>query len=232
MSLWPGQLAAGDRLRLATVGALTVADVTTNGTRTARHRGSSADCKIDVLITGHGIVEQDGRAAHLRAGDLALVDLSRPARWAMASMRMVAVAFPRPLLPLPPDGLTGVRIAGDRGAGALVSALAGRLMAHVEDCGPAEGARLGSALLDLVTIALVSHEPPETRPPMLDRIYAYIEQRLDDPELTPRVIAAAHFISLRYLHKLFEAEPTGVAGWNPPPAAGALPARPARSGAP
>jgi AraC-like DNA-binding protein len=44
------------------------------------------------------------------------------------------------------------------------------------------------------------------------RIHAYIDSHLGDPGLSPAVVAAAHHISLRYLHKLFEPEPHGVAG--------------------
>jgi len=38
------------------------------------------------------------------------------------------------------------------------------------------------------------------------RILSYIEANLDDPELSPRSIARANFVSTRYLHKLFENE--------------------------
>jgi AraC-like DNA-binding protein len=48
---------------------------------------------------------------------------------------------------------------------------------------------------------------------MLRRIYGYIEDRLGDPDLTPRTIAAAHHISTRYLHKMFESEGCTVAAW-------------------
>jgi AraC-like DNA-binding protein len=48
---------------------------------------------------------------------------------------------------------------------------------------------------------------------LLLRIRGFIDQRLGDPELSPGGIAAAHHISIRYLHKLFEAEGTTVAGW-------------------
>jgi AraC-like DNA-binding protein len=47
---------------------------------------------------------------------------------------------------------------------------------------------------------------------LLGRIHAFIDAQLGDPELTPAAVAAAHHISLRYLHKLFEPEPQGVAG--------------------
>jgi len=38
---------------------------------------------------------------------------------------------------------------------------------------------------------------------LLHRIYAFVEQQLTDPGLSPRSIAAAHHVSLRYLYKLF-----------------------------
>lgn len=44
-------------------------------------------------------------------------------------------------------------------------------------------------------------------------MHAFIEERLGDPSLSPAAIAAAHFISLRYLHRLFEGEQTTVADW-------------------
>jgi AraC-like DNA-binding protein len=47
---------------------------------------------------------------------------------------------------------------------------------------------------------------------MVERVRAFIESHLSDPALTPAAVAAAHHISLRYLHKLFEPEPHGVAG--------------------
>jgi AraC-like DNA-binding protein len=47
---------------------------------------------------------------------------------------------------------------------------------------------------------------------LVRRIHAYINSHLGDPGLSPAVVAAAHHISLRYLHKLFEPEPRGVAG--------------------
>ena len=54
--------------------------------------------------------------------------------------------------------------------------------------------------------------PPETRQRALVlSVRAFIEQRLDDPGLSPATIAAAHHVSLRALHKLFEGERTTVA---------------------
>ncbi|HEY6710607.1 MAG TPA: hypothetical protein VJB61_23800 [Actinomycetota bacterium] len=54
------------------------------------------------------------------------------------------------------DRLTGVRIAGDQGTGALVARLARQLPEQLDSCSPADGARLGTAVVDLLTVALAA----------------------------------------------------------------------------
>jgi len=48
---------------------------------------------------------------------------------------------------------------------------------------------------------------------MLARLKVYIDEHLDDPDLRPDRIAAAHYISTRYLQKLFKAEGLTVTDW-------------------
>lgn len=48
---------------------------------------------------------------------------------------------------------------------------------------------------------------------MLARIQRHIEDNLMDPDLSPESIARAHHISVRYLHKLFQAGGTTVGAW-------------------
>jgi AraC-like DNA-binding protein len=220
-------LDARDRIRAGAVGALHVVDLTTGSAGvaglTARSlRGSDTDlCKIDALVRGRGVVEQDGRQARVEPGDLVFVDLSRPVQWAMSPMRIVAVVFPRGLLPLRRDDtatLTGTRIAGDRGVAALVSSLARELADRLDDEAAAGGMRLGTAVLDLVSAGLASRldradaiAPDTRRRALLNRVHAFIEERLGDPELSPGMIAAAHHVSVRYLYRLFEDQGTSVA---------------------
>ena len=211
-----------DELLLGDAGPVVVGELVQHApggaTRTRRHlRAVERDVvKVDVLAAGEGVVEQDGRQAHLRAGDLVFVDLTRPARWRMsAGLRWVAVVFPPSALPLARDELarlTAVRIPGGEGAAALASSFARQLPQHL-DAPRAE--RLGTAALDLLTVALTQGEsvvPVETRERALVlRVRVFIEERLGDPALAPPMIAAAHHVSLRYLHKLFESEHTTVA---------------------
>lgn len=214
-----------DRVVVGQAGVISVGELSHDGPggarRTSRHirRSDPELCKVDVLARGRGVIAQGGRQAELRPGDFTLVDLSRPATWAMSSPCCVAVVFPRSLLPLDADRvarLAAVRIAGDTGTGALISSLARRLPANLDRAGP----RLGTAVLDLLTVALAdrldraSDVPPQTRRrALLQRIHARIEERLGDPRLSPGLLAAEHYISLRLLHKLFETEETTVSDW-------------------
>jgi AraC-like DNA-binding protein len=224
-----GRLDSGDRLRVGGAGAVRVAELSIShrhvAERARRHiRPIDAELyQIDVHVRGHGVFAQNGREASLAPGDLTLIDLSQPCRWDYSSAEFVAVVFPRALLPLQPDELTrlsGGRIPGDRGLGALISSLARQLPQRLDDCRPADQARVGTAVLDLITAALAARldraqeVPPDSRQrALLLRVLAFIEERLGDPELSPATIAAAHHISLRYLYKLFDIEQTTVANW-------------------
>ena len=220
---------AGDEMRIGDVGPLRVVSVSAPGlhatTRAATHiRRSDLDvCKIDVVVRGCGLIEQDGREARIEQGELVFVDLSRPVHWTMRDTTSMAVVFPRALLPLPPAEvaeLTAVTIPADRGPGALVSTVARNLAKHLDDYQGPHGFHVGTAVLDLLAAALATRlDRPEVVPPgthqrvLLQRIYSFIEERLGDPDLSPGYIAAAHHISVRYLHKLFETEQATVAGW-------------------
>jgi AraC-like DNA-binding protein len=224
-----GGLGSGDRLRIGDAGAVRVFELSISGrniakrARTHIRRLDRELYKIGVHTRGCGVVEQDGRRTRLAHGDLIFADLSRPCRWDYSSARFVSVAFPHALLPLRGDQLTrltGLRIPGDRGLGALVSSLARQLPERLDDCGTVDRARLGTAVLDLVTAALAARldraedVPPGSRQRALRlRVLAFIEERLGDPELSPASIAAAQYISVRYLYKLFETEETTVAEW-------------------
>jgi AraC-like DNA-binding protein len=218
-----------DQVRAASLGAVRVGELSASrpggADRTRRHiRAMDADlCKVDVVAGGEVLLEQDGRQARLHAGDFAFVDLSRPAHWTNGwSTRVVAIAFPRTLLPLRPDdaaGLTAVGLPGDDGPGAVFSSTARQLARQAGRLDPAGGARVGTAALDLLTVALAGrldrHDPvpgDSSRRALLLRVHAFIEGRLADPGLTPAAVARAHHLSLRSLYKLFEAEQTSVAG--------------------
>jgi AraC-like DNA-binding protein len=188
--------------------------------RTARHirRCDAGLYQLFVQVHGTGLARQNGHEAELGPGDLSLTDLSRPFHCVHPARTAILLRFPRTMLPLPERHVAevaGARIPGDRGLGALVSDLARQIPPHLDRAGVT---RLGTALLDLLTVAIgaeVGHGstvPPETHQrALLVRIRSFIERHIADPDLTPASIADAHHISVRYLHKLFQSEQTTVA---------------------
>ncbi|MGH3375192.1 MAG: helix-turn-helix domain-containing protein [Actinoallomurus sp.] len=85
---------------------------------------------------------------------------------------------------------------------------------------PTDAIRVSAMLLDLVA-AVLAHErevtgalPAEShRRTLFRQIQTFIEQRLGDPTLAPVMIAAAHHISPRTLHRLFEPHGSTAAEW-------------------
>jgi AraC-like DNA-binding protein len=218
-----------DQVRAADLGAVRIGELSASkpggADRTRRHiQAMDADlCKVDVVARGEVVLEQGSRQARLRAGDFAFIDLSRPAHWTNTWWtQIVAIAFPRKLLPLPTDdvaALTAVGFTADDGPDALFSSTARQLARQVDHLDPAGAARVGTAALDLLTVALAGRldrhgEVPDDIPEraLILRVHAFIENQLTDPELTPVSIARAHHVSLRSLYKLFEGERTSVAG--------------------
>ncbi|MEU9796012.1 AraC family transcriptional regulator [Streptomyces sparsogenes] len=128
--------------------------------------------------------------------------------------RAVSVGFPTALPRLPGGGvdrLRGRRAAGDSGVGALLRGFLTQVVGHADALRPADGPRLGTALLDLLS-AFFAHlleseaagEPECRRRDLTLRIGAFIQQRLHEPGLSPATIAAGHHISVSYLHRLFQ----------------------------
>jgi AraC-like DNA-binding protein len=75
-------------------------------------------------------------------------------------------------------------------------------------------------VLDLLSVPLAARlgsdrrvSPDSRRRALLERIQGFTEQHLPDAGLPPGTVAGAHHVSLRYLHKLFEAEQATVAEW-------------------
>ncbi|MEV5151382.1 helix-turn-helix domain-containing protein [Streptomyces werraensis] len=182
---------------------------------------------VTCAVRGRVFGEQDDRRAVLHAGDLTLRDSSRPYLTRLAPReptgQVLVLRFPRPLLPFPARDLgrlSAVTIPGAQGIGALCSAFLLQLARHMHEFSPADTGRLSALTLDVLIAALAdaldtqAAVSPHTRQrALMAQIRAFILDNLCDPQLTPDAIAAAHHISLRYLHKLFQQEGQTVAGF-------------------
>jgi AraC-like DNA-binding protein len=181
--------------------------------------------RLVLKLGGHSVLDHNDHQVSLGPGDLVLYDTSRPAQgWrGSGDDQWVMVRFPRELLPLPTSAvqrLVGARFCGRTGIGALLSGFVTKAAQDIGHYRPADALRLSTTLLDLLG-ALLAHEleadkalPPEShRQVLLHRIQVFVQQRLGDPALSPELIAAAHHISARSLHRLFHTHGLTVVGW-------------------
>jgi AraC-like DNA-binding protein len=176
---------------------------------------------------GEQEVSSDRRAVALSPGDVVLLHSSRPSR-TRADPRLRdqvgSVVTVDPSV-LPFDGnrlstLLGTRMAATDSVNSLVSRYLYMLATEAPRLAPADAVRLSTVTLDLIAMmfarqfGLVAGVPPETRDSArFAQIQSYALARLGDPTLTPESIAAAHHISVRTLHRLFQAHAMTVAGW-------------------
>lgn len=194
--------------------------------------------QLSLTLNGRSGIHQEGREAGLAPTDITLYDTSRTFHaWTVAddpgpgavrgSRPSVAdgliLQFPHDVLPLrvsAVERLLAVRLSGKDGLGALLSGFLHQLIAQPGQGSPAEALRLSAIALDLVT-ALLAHELDTDASDSLSnphgvllmRIQAFIERELGEADLSPASVAAAHHISLRHLHKLFESEGVTIGSW-------------------
>ncbi|MEU8620138.1 helix-turn-helix domain-containing protein [Streptomyces sp. NPDC048623] len=220
-------------LGLGTLTAMSMASQPIRYWRSPRmaRRTDTDSYQLTLLLEGELALDHGGSTCTFGPRDLHLLDSARSFDLRPAGdrehriVRGIGVDFPKALLPLPPrqvGALLGRRLSGQEGVGAL---LAGFLVGLDRQAGGMrlpEPDLLGKALLGLVAACLAealeeeSVLPEETRRQVTARrVRAFIRQNLHDPELTPPVVAAAHHISLSYLHRIFQQESPGetVAAW-------------------
>lgn len=185
---------------------------------------------VMVMRSGGFTVSQGGRAADLSGGDFALYDSSQPLEVQFdekddrpLTLHLMRLLVPRALMSLPASKvsrLTGTRLSGSQGIGGLLTQFLASLTADTGSYRPVDAARLGTVVTDLLTAALAQHlDDPATVPDdsrrtaLLTGVQAFIQRHLDDPDLSPRSIAAAHHVSVSYLHRLFADDGATVAAW-------------------
>ncbi|MCC9194692.1 helix-turn-helix domain-containing protein [Arthrobacter sp. zg-Y916] len=179
--------------------------------------------KLSLQLSGRGILLQDGREAVLEPGDLAIYDTGTPYTLSFdKQFTTLVLMFPKQLLGLAPEDMaemTAVRLGrGHRLGRAVVPFLTqiGRMLPELD--GPI-GHRLAMNTVDLLSTLLAdeAHALPDTeaggQERLLRRVQHFIDGQLANPDLSPGYIAAAHFMSVRSLHKLFEDSGTTAAAW-------------------
>lgn len=180
---------------------------------------------LSLLLKGEGAADWGRQQAAYRMNDFHINSSSRS--WEVQTgsepVTVLGVEVPRALVAVPghrADQVLGSLLSGREGIGALLSQFLRQLVADTSSYQPSDAPRLGTVVADLVT-ALFAHTvdadlrlPPETRDRTLVlHAKTFIHRHLDDPDLTPAGIAAAHHVSRSYLYRVFQAEGLTVASY-------------------
>lgn len=179
--------------------------------------------KVNLQLSGHGILVQDGREAVLSPGELAIYDTQRPYTLSFhEEFSTLVLMFPKRLIGLAEAemaGLTAVRLGSRDALGRAVAPCLAQIGAVLPSVDGQIGYRLAMNVVDLLSTLLATEVQAGPRAAdgeqarQLCRVKEHIELHLADPGLGPGAVAAAHYISPRSLHKLFEPTGTTVAAW-------------------
>jgi AraC family transcriptional regulator, positive regulator of tynA and feaB len=211
------------RVRFRDVCGFEAAGINVNARRAERTRRDirldEIDCFTAVFQTaGSGTVIQDDQAVTLAAGDVALVDMARPATNLMEQngWNGLTLALPRQQLVShfgfePKGGLRGLNNAGvKRALFQLVQDKDGASMS-----GPARDF-MRLAVYDLLGALFAPSDVPTAsayNEKLFRRVCDYINDSFTDPKLSPWRVAAEARISLRYLQQLFTARGLTCTGY-------------------
>jgi AraC-like DNA-binding protein len=175
-----------------------------------------------LVCRGEINIEQNGREAHVCAGDLVVYDQSQPFTLEFGGdTHEIVLTIPRPLMVSRlPDGhrLTARRIKGASKLGMLTAAVVRHLVEFEKPVDEGVARRLCGSALDILATTLEAELSDAVEGgcggrQKLDQVKRYVLANLHDAEMTIESIAAAQNVAPRTLHRLFSAEDTTPIRW-------------------
>ncbi len=172
---------------------------------------------------GRALDVPEPRTSLMEPGDICFYDADRPPVLDFPEhCRLKVFLVPREALGLQERDVRRVMaapVSRSSRMGALLSPFLSELADTVSVSRPSVGEMLAWNAVNLLTTLAADQLGqdaaglPETRSPLLSRILGFVDRHLADSDLSPEMIAGAHHISVRYLHRLFQDEGTTVGRW-------------------
>ncbi|MFI5529440.1 helix-turn-helix domain-containing protein [Kitasatospora sp. NPDC051853] len=216
-------LLSSDRFGPVQITRATAGPQVASRTRRTIAAGGEGWVTVTLHHRGRGRLTQDGKEAVIGPGEFTVWDSSRPFTKEFPDhFDFTAYHLPRTALHVHEDDLRGAvatPFTAGSGSAGLVSAYLRRLARDASNLDPYAGGRLADTAVDLLALLVQERSgslrpaAPESARAMVARIKDYVIRNLGDPDLSPERIAAAHHMSVRYLHRLFQDEETTVARW-------------------
>lgn len=203
-----------------TVGPLSVATMIApehSWTRDADNvrRGPESGLWLSYMESGVGYLEQNGKSVVQNSGDIVLYDAAKPFKYSLSPQAFYIVRIPRDLLTHRTAAAEKL-VATSLGAGTGFRAVLGSLIKEVSGSEalthvPSAASRVTSSILDLLACVIDLHEGNHSQT-VADALYkracAYVQQHIEDPELSAQSLAVAERVSLRTIARIFAAHGT------------------------
>lgn len=175
----------------------------------------SDDLHVSLQVNARGLISQNGRSARVGPGDITICETNRPFTldYFEPEQRHIVVQVARNSLGLSDAAIRNVTgrtlTKGNPAREAFVS----YAMTLMRPTHPFSASSLPDAshLVTALVSAMIRSESesaavlPETNESLLVSLQNFITMNLSDPELSPALVASAHFISRRRLYEIFEA---------------------------
>jgi AraC-like DNA-binding protein len=166
--------------------------------------------KVCIQRAGSATIQQDDREVMLTPGSMAIYDIDRPYSIRLqGEWRCAVIAFPRTALVASEHFIDAVicrpaQVA--EGPGSVLIPLVASAVSRAESGSraAASDALMGLACLDLLKAALAERELPQRPDAVRLLVEAYIRAHIADADLSHGKVAAAHHMSERTLHRLFD----------------------------
>lgn len=193
--------------------------------RTAAHIGPNERSRfvLCLQLSGRSMVVQDGREALLSRGDMTIYDTARPYTLVHENdVNCIGVVIPEGRVNLAPSTLRPL-IATHMSHNDLFTQTTGyaieKFQQGIQEIANPTRYRLGqtfASLFETLCMSWLTQNATADFDPksgLRESVMRFIDDHLQDPNLNPTEIAAAHFISLRSLHSLAQQSGSTVAGW-------------------
>lgn len=192
--------------------------------RTAEHIRHTVEplYVVNFQIAGTSTFTQAGSSAPLNPGDFAVSSSQVPFDWEFdGDFTVFMLRFPQSFIDAPAQSflpLLGRAVRPEDGFGRHLSPFVASVAQDPDLLRGQVGRRIAQNLVDLFTTGFLdflerSKGDEASGTPIFQRVTAYISAHLTEPDLGPSSIAAANFVSTRYLQALFQDHGTTISAW-------------------
>jgi AraC-like DNA-binding protein len=216
------------RIVVHNLGPVSIAHVTAAPNRCVRSLREVAasdpeEVQLHVVLRARCVVSQGHRRSVVGLGGMTSYDSSRPYRIeSEGPFELFICSVPKAILGRHGERIcksTALPLPSGAGPSRILRSFLCGLGRELEQGNVGEdSADLGDCLLTMIRgiYQAPGGRRGEPRPPaaiLLSEIKGFIDANLADPRLRPEMVARSHFISTRYLHKLFEGGNASVSQW-------------------